>query len=102
MAEKTTEQKLEELGCTAWERGDMKRYYMDDEGFEKVFGLSVDRYKSGNICSASFCGEGISNAKAGRLMGRAVYYDAVKGDWFKKTAFGVEVLAGELRDALQI
>lgn len=102
MEEKTTEQKLIDLGIRAWERGDMRRYYMDDNGFERVFGLSVGRYNTGNISSARFCGESISHAKAGRLMGRAVYYDAVKGDWFKKTAFGVEVLSGELRDALRV
>lgn len=102
MEGKTTEQKLVDLGLRAWERGDMRRYYMDDDGFEAVFGLSVGRYGTGNISSASLCGEKISHAKAGRLMGQAVYYDAVRGDWYRKGAFGVKVLDGELRDALRV
>lgn len=101
-AERTTAEKLEALGIDAWERGEMKRYYMNDAAFEAVFGLSIDRYKTGNICSAVLNGEGISNAKAGRLIGRGVFYDAVAGEWFRADAFGKTVLDGELRDALRI
>lgn len=101
-AEQTTAEKLEALGISAWERGGMKRYYMNDAALEAVFGLSIDRYKTGNISSASLNGEGISNAKAGRLIGRGVFYDAVAHEWFRTGAFGKTVLDGELRDALRI
>ena len=102
MAEKSIEEKLEDLGIEAWERGEMKRYYMNDNGFKAVFGLDVSRYNSGNISGARFNGEGISNAKAYRLMGAAVYYDAIKCGWYRKSNGSVKELDGELMDAIRV
>lgn len=101
-AEKTTAEKLEDLGISAWERGDMKRYYMNDDAFEAVFGLSIGRYKTGNISSARLNGESISNCKAYRLMGQAVFFDAVRDGWYRKTVMGTRPLDGELLDAIRI
>lgn len=100
-AEKSTTEKLEDLGITAWERDGMKRYYINDDQLEAVFGLSIDRYKTGNISSASLNGEGISNSKAYRLIGRGIWYDANANSWMQKTEYGNrplnDTLAGSLR-----
>ena len=99
--EKTTAEKLEALGIDAWERGEMKRYYINDEHLEAVFGLSIGRYNTGNISSASLNGEGISNSKAYKLLGRGIWYDANTDSWMQKTEFGTrapnDTLAASLR-----
>lgn len=100
--EKTTAQKLEALGISAWERGEMKRYYINDDQLEVVFGLSIGRYNSGNISSASLNGEGISSSKAYKLLGRGVWYDAVTGRWMQKTEFGTRELNATLAGSLRI
>lgn len=83
--EKTTEQKLEDLGIEAWEKGDMKRYYINVEHFAAVFGLEIYRYNSGNICGAHLNGEKISNNRAGKLIGaKKFYFDAVSQKWFER------------------
>lgn len=99
---KTTAEKLEALGISAWERGDMKRYYLDDEHLEAVFGLWIDRYKTGNICSASLNGEGISNAAAGRLIGQKIYFDAVTEKWMQRRDSRAVELCETLASALRI
>lgn len=81
--EKTTAEKLEELGIDVWERGEMKRYYINSDKLEAVFGLEVSYYKTGNLCWARLNGEGISNAKAAKLIGRAIFFDAVSEKWMQ-------------------
>lgn len=100
--EKTTEQKLIDIGIKAWERGDMRRYYMDDKAFSAVFGLEIARYNSGNICGATLNGSEISNGRAAKLIGQGVFFDAVRGEWYRKGAFGTSILDGELRGAIRI
>lgn len=100
--EKTTAEKLEALGISAWERGEMKRYYINDDQLEAVFGLSIGRYNSGNISSASLNGEGISNSKAYKLLGRGIWYDAVTDSWMQKTEFGTRELNATLANSLRI
>lgn len=83
--DETVEQKLESLGIEAWEKGDMKRYYINENNFESVFGLTIYRYNSGNICGAHLNGEKISNSHAGRLIGgKKFYFDAISKKWFER------------------
>lgn len=102
MTEKSTAEKLEELGIDVWECGDMKRYYINDENLEAVFGLEIDRYKSGNIFSARLNGEGISNNCAAKLIGMKIYFDAAKSAWMQKTAAGVKPINDTLAANLRI
>lgn len=101
-AEKPTAEKLEDLGIAAWERDGMKRYYINDDQLEAVFGLSVGRYKTGNISSASLNGEGISNSKAYKLIGRGIWYDANTDSWMQKTEYGTRPLNDTLTDSLRV
>ena len=101
-AEKTTAEKLEALGIYAWERGEMKRYYIKDDQLEAVFGLSIGRYNTGNISSASLNGEGISNSKAYKLLGRGIWYDANTDSWMQKTTFGTRPLNSTLMASLRV
>lgn len=100
--EKTTAEKLEALGIDAWERGEVKRYYINDDQLEAVFGLSISRYNSGNISGASLNGEGISNSKAYKLLGRGIWYDANTDSWMQKTEFGARALNETLMASLRV
>lgn len=75
--------------------------YHDDQ-LEAVFGLSIDRYKTGNICGASLNGEGISNSKAYKLIGRGIWYDANSDSWMQKTEYGTRPLNDTLANSLRI
>lgn len=101
-AEKSTAEKLEDLGIAAWERDGMKRYYINDGQLEAVFGLSIGRYKTGNISSASLNGEGISNSKAYKLIGRGIWYDANANSWMQKTEYGNRPLNETLTASLRV
>lgn len=80
MTEKTTEQKLIELGCNVWEKYGKKRIYIGDN-IESVFGLKINYYGTGNISSAYLNGEKISNSKARKLIDNP-FYDCVSGEFF--------------------
>lgn len=81
------EEKLVSIGCNVWEKYGRKRIYIDsDEEIEKVFGLSLSRYNTGNICSARLNGETISNCQARRLLSFAPYYDCIAGKYVSKLA----------------
>lgn len=58
----------EKLGGTVWERGDKRRLYFSDSELQKIYGLKIDRYKTGNICSAFLDGSRISNSKAADIL----------------------------------
>lgn len=79
---KNIEKSLTEIGCTVWEKYCRKRIYVNsDDQIEKVFGLSVSRYNTGNICSAFLNGEKISNSQARRLLTVKPYFDCLSGKW---------------------
>jgi hypothetical protein len=54
-----------------------ERVYLND--WEPMAGLEINRYKSGNICSALLDGELISNTRAGLLTTAQVYLDVKTG-----------------------
>jgi len=102
-AVETTEEKLEALGISAWEKNGMRRYYINADKVEAVFGLEIGRYNTGNICSARLNGEHISNTKAGRLLARKIYFDAVSREWMQsRPGCYPESLCNDLYDALRI
>lgn len=101
--EMTMEQKLEALGISAWEKNGMRRYYINADKVEAVFGLEIGRYNTGNISSARLNGEHISNTKAGKLLARKIYFDAVSREWMQsRPGCYPESLCNDLYDALRI
>ena len=64
-------------GGKRWQKNNMDRVYFNN--LSEKAGLSVDRYKSGFISSASLRGKGVSNSKAGEiassLSASKVFYD---------------------------
>ena len=60
---------LEAKGFRRWTKAGMDRLYVP----ATKLGLEIRRYKSGNIASATFNGEPISNSDARRLMDAKTY-----------------------------
>ena len=73
----------EEAGFNRWTKGNHDRLYINAE----QLGLEVTRYKSGNVKSATWQGERISNADANRLMASKVYIDIKTGELHVTTNF---------------
>lgn len=71
----TREQKLEKLGFKRWQKNGMDRFYIN----ATKLGLEYTTYKTGNVCSAWFRGDAISNCEARRMLSAKTYIDAK--DW---------------------
>lgn len=70
-------EKIAELtakGFTRWQKGAMDRLYIN----ARDLGLTCTYYKTGNISSATFNGESISNSQAGRMKAAKTYIDLNK------------------------
>ncbi|WP_329114407.1 hypothetical protein [Streptomyces sp. NBC_01353] len=67
------------IGGNEWIRGTYHRVYLND--WAQYAGIEVTRYNTGRISSASLGGRGISNDRAGRLLGLVdkLYFDAADG-----------------------
>lgn len=68
---------LSKLPGKIWETDNLKRYYFNE--LDKLADFHCNHYKTGNISSASFKGEGISNCRAQEiafiLSQSKVFYD---------------------------
>lgn len=68
--------KLVAMGCNRWTKGNHDRLYINAD----LLGVECDFYKSGNISSAWFRGEKISNAQALRYLGGKTYIEVATGE----------------------
>ena len=68
--------KLEKNGFNRWTKGNHDRLYIN----ATLLGLECSYYKTGNISSAHFNGELISNAEGYRLKGAKTYVDVATGE----------------------
>lgn len=66
---------LEGKGFKRWQKGNLDRLYIN----AKELGLECTYYKTGNISSAYFNGEQISNAQGGRYKAAKTYIDVKTG-----------------------
>lgn len=62
---------LEKMGFKRWQKGAMDRMYIN----ASALGLVCTYYKTGNISSATFDGEGISNSEGYRMKSAKTYID---------------------------
>lgn len=75
--------KLEAAGFSRWTKGNMDRLYIN----VTKLGLEVSYYNSGNVSSAKWCGEPISNADGRRLLSSKVWIDVKTGELHVRTDF---------------
>lgn len=64
------------MGGNRWTKGNYDRIYFNAD----VLGVECDFYKSGNISSAWFKGEKISNSQARRYYGAKTFVDVKTGE----------------------
>jgi hypothetical protein len=67
------------IGGNRWQRNGMDRVYLND--WAELAGIETTHYNTGNISSASYQGEGVSNSQAYKLLGSIdkVWFDAADG-----------------------
>lgn len=87
-------QQLINAGAKRWTKGKLDRLYVN----ATILGLEYDCYKSGNVRSATWQGEGISNADARRLLGSKVFVDLNTGDLHVSTNFDARCKDGQELD----
>ena len=75
--------KLEAAGFNRWQKNGMDRLYVN----MSTLGLEVSYYKSGNVSSAHWQGEPVSNADGRRLLATKVWIDVKTGELHVKTDF---------------
>lgn len=63
-----TVEELIEMGAKRWVKGNYDRLYLNQAG-EKLAGLEIERYNSGNIFYSAMNGEEISHSAASRILG---------------------------------
>lgn len=68
--------RLVAAGGKRWQKGDYDRIYFNATSL----GLHCEYYKSGNICSAEWNGEEISNRQAYKLCAAKTYVDVKTGE----------------------
>lgn len=79
---------LEEKGFNRWTKGNYDRLYVN----ATTLGLECSYYKTGNISSAYWCDERISNSQGYRLKAAKTYIDVKTGklhsdhDWLREKA----------------
>lgn len=80
--ETDTERVLKMHGLFTWSKNGLRRIYINgDYSVERIFGLRIERYKSGSIKHAFLNGEAISNNKAWKMLLHTPYYDCIAGKW---------------------
>lgn len=67
------------IGGRHWQKNGMDRVYLND--WPEFAGIKTSRYNTGNIASASYQGEGISNSQGYKILGSIdkVWFDASDG-----------------------
>jgi len=72
-----TKDQILAIGGNTWEnpRNGETRIYVND--WAGLVGLEINRYKSGNICSASLNGQRVSNGKAGRMLVAKLWWSSI-------------------------
>lgn len=67
------------IGGSRWTKNGHDRVYVND--WASLAGIETSRYNTGNICSATYQGETISNSQAYKLLGSIdkVWFDAADG-----------------------
>jgi hypothetical protein len=81
------------LGGRRWQKNGMDRVYLNDwTGFA---GIEIDRYRSGNVASASIGGRSIANGRVADIIGK------IAKVWFD-TADGLLHITGWDHDAVEV
>lgn len=89
-----TANRLIESGLKIWEKNGKRRIYINDlDDLSLAFpDLKVSRYKTGNISSAKYKDEKISNSKAKKLIDfPKMYFDCLSDNWVNATDTAKEV-----------
>jgi hypothetical protein len=98
-----TIKKYEAAGFKRWTKNGLDRLYIDAE----ALGLEVERYGTGNVKSATWQGEKVSNADARRILASKAYIDVETGELHVSSDFEkygmptVEEMARELVESIE-
>jgi hypothetical protein len=84
-----TAENLIAVGGNRWTKGAYDRVYFDTADVLRFAGLEVTRYNTGNISTAVWRGEFISNSQAGKLLGSIdkFWFDLTDGSFWHRGGY---------------
>ena len=86
VGQKTTEQKLRDMGFSPWTKNDHKRIYVNVEDLGKIANIEVDMHNSGRVAQMWIDGYSVKSTRARSIAGQGCFYDCKSSTWHADSA----------------
>lgn len=86
VGQKTTEQKLRDLGFGLWTKNDHKRIYVNVEDLCKIAKIEVDMHNSGRVAQMWIDGYSVKSTRAQSIARQGCFYDCKSSTWHADSA----------------
>lgn len=86
VGQKTTEQKLRDMGFSPWTKNDHKRIYVNVEDLGKIAKIEVDMHNSGRVAQMWIDGYSIKSTRAQSIARQGCFYDCKSSTWHADSA----------------
>src|SRR5690606_27446548 len=70
-----TAEQIIRIGGKEWRKGDRHRVYINRHVLQRLLGLEIQYYHTGNIRHAELRGQHISNSEARRILGSEIFWE---------------------------
>ena len=86
VGQKTTEQKLRDMGFSPWTKNDRKRIYVNVEDLGKIAKIEVDMHNSGRVAQMWIDGYSVKSTRAQSIARQGCFYDCKSSTWHADSA----------------
>ena len=86
VGQKTTEQKLRDMGFSPWTKNDHKRIYVNVEDLGKIAKIEVDMHNSGRVAQMWIDGYPVKSTRAQSIARQGCFYDCKSSTWHADSA----------------
>ena len=86
VGQKTTEQKLRDMGFSPWTKNDHKRIYVNVEDLGKIAKIEVDMHNSGRVAQMWIDGYTVKSTRAQSIARQGCFYDCKSSTWHADSA----------------
>lgn len=86
VGQKTTEQKLRDMGFGVWTKHDNKRIYINAGDLCKIAKIEVEMHNSGRVATMWIDGYSIKSTRAQSIARQGCFFDCKSGTWHADSA----------------
>ena len=86
VGQKTTEQKLRDMGFSPWTKNDHKRIYVNVEDLGKIAKIEVDMHNSCRVAQMWIDGYSVKSTRAQSIARQGCFYDCKSSTWHADSA----------------